>query len=247
MLNADICKFSYFTEERITTQENSKLSYMKTSIGDRIRNRRKELKQRQEDVALALGINRVAISQWERDETQPNGTNLFRLARALSCPPEWILHGTGEPNDMKLDNAEMGPKLQGLVPLINNVQAGAWTGIKTMNIPIDQLKFVQAVSAVSIESYALRIEGYSMFNPSHSKSLSPGEIVVVDPNVQPINGSIVVALFDGEEEATIKMLEMDGKRQFLRPLNPDPVYKVLPVTENTKILAVAVDKIQSLR
>lgn len=245
MLNADICKFSYFTEERITTQENSKLSYMKTSIGDRIRNRRKELKQRQEDVALALGINRVAISQWERDETQPNGTNLFRLARVLSCPPEWILNGIGEPNDMKLDNAEMGPPLQGMVPLINSVQAGAWTTIKEMNIPFEQIEFVRSVSAVSPHAFALRVVGDSMFNPSHPKSLSDGDIVTVDPNVQTINGSIVVALLENEEQATIKMLVIEGTKRFLRPLNPQ--FPIINIEENTRIIGVAVDKIKSLR
>ncbi len=217
---------------------------MKT-IGDRIRTRRKELKKSQNELAIPIDVSRVTVSQWERDETQPSGNNLLKLAKELLCSPNWIIDGIGEPTDMKLDNAEMGPRLQGLIPLINSVQAGAWTTIKKMNIPFEQIEFVRSVSSVSPHAFALRVVGDSMFNPSHSKSLSDGDIVTVDPNVQTINGSIVVALLENEEQATIKMLVIEGTRSFLRPLNPQ--FPIIQIEENTKIIGVAVDKIKSLR
>ena len=93
MTDSNLCKYPYFIQERTITQEDSKLSYMKKTLGEEIRNRRKELKLRQEDVAKAIGVNRVAISQWERDETQPNGIHLIRLERELGISVSLIIDG----------------------------------------------------------------------------------------------------------------------------------------------------------
>ncbi|KAF6589074.1 helix-turn-helix domain-containing protein [Cronobacter sp. EKM101R] len=63
------------------------------TIGERIRNRRKELKFTQRSLAKALKISHVSVSQWERDDSEPTGKNLFALTKALKCTPTWILFG----------------------------------------------------------------------------------------------------------------------------------------------------------
>ena len=227
------------------TLNKKRFNLLNMNTNDRIRKRMEAIGLRQKDLVAKTGASRGTVSLWINGPSEPQGENLLKLARVLSCQPEWILNGTGEPDDMKLDNAEMGPLLQGVVPLINSVQAGAWTTIKEMNIPFEQIEFVRSVSAVSPHAFALRVVGDSMFNPSHSKSLSDGDIVTVDPNVQTINGSIVVALLENEEQATIKMLVIEGTKRFLRPLNPQ--FPIINIEENTRIIGVAVDKIKSLR
>ncbi|EBG6922940.1 helix-turn-helix domain-containing protein [Salmonella enterica subsp. enterica] len=63
------------------------------TIGERIRARRKELKLTQKSLAKALKLSDVSISQWERDDSQPTGKNLFALTNVLKCSPTWILFG----------------------------------------------------------------------------------------------------------------------------------------------------------
>lgn len=48
----------------------------------------------------------------------------------------------------------------------------------------------------------------------------PGEgmIILVDPEVEPRNGKLVVAKLEGENEATFKKLVIDAGRKFLKPL-----------------------------
>lgn len=65
---------------------------MKT-IGQRIKERRLELKYSQRSLGKRAGVAHVTISQWERDETSPRGDNLFNLAEALSVEPGWIIRG----------------------------------------------------------------------------------------------------------------------------------------------------------
>lgn len=63
------------------------------SIGERIRTRRKEMSHTQRTLAKALKISHVSVSQWERDDSEPTGKNLFALANILKCSPTWILFG----------------------------------------------------------------------------------------------------------------------------------------------------------
>lgn len=63
------------------------------SIGERIRNRRKEMNFTQRSLAKALKISHVSVSQWERDDSEPTGKNLFALTKVLQCTPTWILFG----------------------------------------------------------------------------------------------------------------------------------------------------------
>lgn len=66
------------------------------SIGERIRYRRKESKMTQKALAKALGLSDVSVSQWERDDSEPTGKNLFALCKALQCSPTWVLYGDDE-------------------------------------------------------------------------------------------------------------------------------------------------------
>lgn len=66
------------------------------TLGQRALARRKELKLTQREAAKLAGVAHVTISQWERDETQPVGSRLFSLAKALSCSPTWLLYGDEE-------------------------------------------------------------------------------------------------------------------------------------------------------
>ncbi|EAA9320522.1 helix-turn-helix domain-containing protein [Salmonella enterica] len=68
----------------------------KMSIGERIRYRRKESKMTQKALAKALGLSDVSVSQWERDDSEPTGKNLFALCKVLQCSPTWVLYGDDE-------------------------------------------------------------------------------------------------------------------------------------------------------
>lgn len=66
------------------------------TIGERIRARRKDFKLTQRDLAKALKISHVSVSQWERDDSEPTGKNLFSLGKLLQCSPAWLLFGDDE-------------------------------------------------------------------------------------------------------------------------------------------------------
>jgi len=208
---------------------------MKT-LSERIKAQRTSLKLTQSDVAKKIGIARVSYTQWELGETNPKGENLLKLAQTLHCTPDWLVSGKGRPDDIH-DNTEAAPRLKGLVPVINEVQAGAWTEIKT-GFDEDANEWIPTIHANSRYAFALRVMGDSMLNPHEKRSLSEGMIVVVDPEKQAKHRSIVVARLENSEKATIKELVLDGDNRYLRPFNPQ--FPIIPITEGTIIIGTVV-------
>ncbi|MEY8240084.1 MAG: helix-turn-helix domain-containing protein [Cycloclasticus sp.] len=62
---------------------------------DRIKQRRKELGLTQPALAKVVGVTKAAVSQWENGDTALSGSNLLKLAKALSVEPEWLESGDG--------------------------------------------------------------------------------------------------------------------------------------------------------
>ncbi|MPY24332.1 S24 family peptidase [Shewanella sp. YLB-07] len=65
---------------------------MKT-LAERSKERRKIIKLTQIQLSKKVGVSGVTISQWESGDTSPKGENLYKLAKALKCSPDWLLFG----------------------------------------------------------------------------------------------------------------------------------------------------------
>lgn len=95
------------------------------SPGTRIRNRRKEMNFTQRSLAQALQISHVSVSQWERDDSEPTGKNLFRLSKVLRCSPTWILFGDDDQTPASAEDLplELTPHQQELLDLFDQLPA----------------------------------------------------------------------------------------------------------------------------
>jgi transcriptional regulator with XRE-family HTH domain len=66
-------------------------------VGERIKQRRKELKLNQEDSAQKVGVARQTVSSWEKGDFIPEGENLMKLAVALTTNSSYLLGETDDP------------------------------------------------------------------------------------------------------------------------------------------------------
>lgn len=64
---------------------------IKSNIGDKIRQVRKDKGLFQDDLADALNIKRQTISSWEKGRTEPNYGEIRMLAAALNCTVEELV------------------------------------------------------------------------------------------------------------------------------------------------------------
>ncbi|WJV61091.1 helix-turn-helix domain-containing protein [Pectobacteriaceae bacterium C52] len=93
--------------------------------GSRIRDRRKELGYTQRSLAQALKISHVSVSQWERDDSDPTGKNLFKLSKVLKCSPTWILYGDDDQTPVPVNNLplELSDQQKELIGLFDQLPA----------------------------------------------------------------------------------------------------------------------------
>lgn len=84
------------------------------TIGERIKELRKQHQISQIQLAKALGVSRQAVSKWENDQTEPDTLNLIRLADILSTDSEYIATG----NHSKLKTT---PTVVTMIQKVDNV------------------------------------------------------------------------------------------------------------------------------
>lgn len=209
-------------------------------ISQRIKERMALLKLKQVDLVKLTGASKGAISQWINGISTPSGKHLMLLAKALRTSPDWLINGGGAKGQVENakvhhNNVELGPTIYTAVPLLNWVQAGSWQAIAEIE-PYEVKEFRETTARVSSKAFALRVVGDSMVSQSGSVSIPEGSIVIVDPEITPESGKIVIAKLEDSNEATIKKLVIDGPNKYLMPLNTrySPIY----INGNCSIIGV---------
>ncbi|MCB1619587.1 MAG: helix-turn-helix domain-containing protein [Thiothrix sp.] len=64
-------------------------------IGSRIRQRRKELKLTQKELARRVGVTDAAVSNWESGKNELSGDSLVLVSAELLVSPVWLQTGKG--------------------------------------------------------------------------------------------------------------------------------------------------------
>ncbi|WP_217646582.1 LexA family transcriptional regulator [Nitrosomonas sp. Nm34] len=214
------------------------------TFGKRIQEARKEMGLTQPQLAKLAGLSQTTISDIERGRNSGSGA-VTALARVLKVNPEWLAEGRRP----KRKKDSLHPEFIGVeiieantkgVPLISWVQAGNWSEAINNFAPGDAKRWVPCPAQHSERTFALRVSGISMFNPSGEKSFRDGDIIYVDPARHPCNGSFVVARLDDSNEVTFKQLIIEGDHKYLRAINPDWPNKIIQINSNATICGVVI-------
>ncbi|WP_227539598.1 LexA family protein, partial [Klebsiella pneumoniae] len=127
---------------------------------------------------------------------------------------------------------------KGSYPVISWVSAGDWMEAVEPYHRRAIDRWYDTTVECSEDSFWLDVRGDSMTSPA-GLSIPEGMAILVDPQVEAINGKLVVAKLDGDNEATFKKLVIDAGQRFLKPLNPQ--YPIIPINGNCRIIGVVVD------
>ncbi len=160
------------------------------SLADRVKQKRIELGLTQTEAALNAGITQQSWQSIEKGDTR-KPRNIIGIAKALKCDPDWLMNGGAF-----MPIAEVSSKK---VPLISYVRC---RGSRRKKNPIEafdgSLEYILTDNEVSDFTFALRIEGDSM-----EPDFKAGDVIIVDPEVEPTPGEFVVAK-NGGAQATFK-------------------------------------------
>ena len=170
----------------------------------------------QNAVAKAVGVSRAAVTQWENGLTKPKGEYIHALAKLYGCTTGYILHG----EDSGVGNVIPAPIGLRQIPIISYVQAGCWTESIECRSMDGSIETINADLDLGSMAFALSVRGDSM-----APEIQEGDVVVIDPDVDPLPGDIVAAK-NGSHEATLKQFRPRGTNEQgqeyfeLVPLNP---------------------------
>lgn len=199
------------------------------TFGSRLRYARNAKGLTQQELADALGINRVNVSTWESNATKPETSRIPELVELLGIDEGWLFSAKGDA-PKKIEGAsrskkpavELVPGSQllgtGRMPLYTGAMGGDGHVIITFDA-IDYVKRPAELENVK-GGYGLLIVGESMV-----PAFWPGDMALVNPHLPPARQKNVILYHTpphgGEVEAIVKQLNGWNEREWsLQQYNP---------------------------
>lgn len=206
-----------------------------------VKARMKEIGMTQNELAEKLEKSQGAIALWLNKKREPSLDDIANIMRFVKLD-HMILNSDGmiDYPDEAIRNTKPiknQPTYKSSYPLISSVQAGQWAEICEV-LNVEDATFLPTTEKASDCAFWLTVEGDSMTS-SVGVSFPSGTNVLVDPAVEPENGSLVVAKLEDVNEATFKKLVIDSGQRFLKPLNER--FPIMPINGNCRIVGVVVD------
>ncbi len=189
-------------------------------------------KGRQSYVGELFGVSQRAAGKWLEGEGMPSMDRLTGIAASLGVSAEWLL--TGNNKNTHRDNGLVS------VPLLSWVQAGDFC-MQEMIVAHDESVLIPG--PVPDGTFALKIKGESMFNPTTGEGFPDGCTIIVEAGLTPRPGDFVVAR--SGDEVVFKEFVIEGATPYLRPMNPR--YTPIKIAEDTVICGVATRMVMDVR
>lgn len=194
------------------------------TIGDRVRKARIYAGLKQSELAKKLKTSQGAISDIENNRMKKGSSNLFDIAKITKVSADWLINNEGAmiEEDYALSNVEElnKPKIR-KAPVLNSIQAGLFNDIG--DDVYDEFEFFIDDGNFSENVFWLRIVGDSMM-----PKFEQGDLILVDIDKHAKTGDYVVALIDGDNRSTFKMLKLcydeESKKEYCQLIALNKIY-----------------------
>ena len=200
-----------------------------------VRQLRESAGLQQKEVAIAAGVSRPTVSEWEHQKKDPSGERLLSLAKLFNVDAGTIL-GYKPVGETSRDGYIT-------IPVFGTIPAGI--PIEAIEDILDYEELSAAAFSPAHEYFALRIKGNSMY-PSYLD----GDTVIFRKQNDCENGDDCAVMVN-RDDATFKRVKKSEDGIALMPLNPD--YDVRFFTNRqiedipVRIIGVAVEIRRSLK
>jgi len=189
------------------------------------------------------GVTPRAASKWSNAESFPRKAHIEVLSDRLGVRPEWLEYGIGPMTPGGNVTIDSNARSRRRAPVISDVQAGYWGDCNDPLPPGVGDSWEDVPNGAGPDVFWLRVIGDSMTSYA-GPSVPEGSLILVNPDISPDNGRLVVAKLTDSEEVTFKRLVIDGGRKFLKALNP--AYPVIEINSNCRIVGVVTESKQKL-
>ncbi|MGX1960077.1 LexA family protein [Serratia fonticola] len=206
------------------------------SVAERLKRLRVEMGLSQRALAELCGwASQSRVGNYEAGIRDISLDDANTLAKALNVSPAQLVFGEDLNSNVIFKSMH---EVKGSYPLISWVSAGSWHEAIEAYSPTTADKWYNTTVDCSDQSFWLEVKGDSMTAPA-GLSIPEGMVILVDPEVEPTNGKLIIAKLESENEATFKKYVVDAGNRYLKPLNPQ--YSMIPINGNCRIIGVVVD------
>jgi SOS-response transcriptional repressor LexA len=187
------------------------------TLGSRLRAARKAARLTLAEVAHHFEHSLAAVQQWERDKTVPSSEKIIRFAKITGADLMWVMTGAGQLGDeaMARERQPADGRTRA-IPKLSLQQAARGTP-----------KEGHALNGTALSYFASSETAFSIVIPDSSNAprFEVGDRVVIDPEVTPLPGDMVLGLAGDERQPLFRKYRIEsgarGKLVVLEPLNTD--------------------------
>ncbi len=200
-------------------------------------------------LAREVGVTRQTISSWLKGDAAPNRKRAPIVAQKLGIPLSSI---SGDPGRINVAAISAEGVEHRSVPILDWVNAGRGAEVASAYAFDGAHETIDTTFHVSRQAFALEVRGDSM-----EPDFRSGDIIIVDPSVEPLAGHFVIAellaagVEPGGGEATFKQYRpraiLEGVQVFdLVPLNPSYPTITINKTNPGRVIGVVAEHKRNL-
>ncbi len=183
------------------------------TTGEKIRGERKRMGLTQTELGARLGVQKNAVSKWERGRVEPGAAKVRAMAALFGVPAAELM-GDG-PEEDGLEGAMRPYRPTRRIPILGRISAGQ---------PLYAEQNIEGYTWTDLngggEYFALRVTGDSMT----AARIYDGDVLIVRRQDIVDDGQIAVVLV-GDDEATVKRFYRRGSTVTLMPQSVNPVHR----------------------
>lgn len=196
------------------------------TVAENIKRLRTNAGMTQEQLADKLGVTRATVTQWETGWSQPRMGKVEKLAGFFSVPLSAIVDDASK-TDIGVKGARPVRGMEmGKAPRVGRAHAGNPTEPEVYEEP-ELVDIPQKLLDQDPESYVVSSEGDCM-----NRVFAEGSDLVVSPNKQPRDKSIVLVSIDGAD-AVVRRMRRTSSTLILSPESFNSEHKDIIITDDS--------------
>lgn len=199
------------------------------SFGERVKQRRKEMKLTQKELAGLVGISRSAVNSWEMGDHIPGGDPAIKLPTVLHCSWDWLTTGRTPPEDTNQANQRSTQVTHTPLPIVEKPLIPAYlrSEVAATRYASAQAASIRDALGGSKETFVF-IETIDGMKPK----ISAGDTVFIDPlDKNPAPGT-AIWLFNTPSGPFLGAIKETPRGIMLHFDNSTPGWEPIPVTKD---------------
>lgn len=163
------------------------------SIGDRIKQARKDRGFSQADLARRVGVSQPAIANWESGIHDPRRLMLAKLAEALETPLDWLAAG-----DRSIVESDKHAAAAYIRRPIRHVPVISLRSAALISQDLTADPHAMAEDYIPVTTGGSRLFAIFLNDPAVYRAFPPDTLVVIDySNRLPVDGDFCLSMVDG--------------------------------------------------